>query len=133
MRWSEDYATGILHVDEQHRMLFSSVGDFREALGEGAGSRTYGVFLSFLEQYTRGHFSYEEGCMEKYRCPVAQQNKDEHAALERTLGEFRGRFSARGYDADDAVSLLDTLDGWLASHICRVDIHLRHCVRQSAP
>jgi hemerythrin len=133
VKWSENYATGIPHVDEQHRMLFSSVADFREALGVGAGARTYGVFLGFLEQYARGHFSYEEGCMERYSCPVAQQNKDEHVALTRTLGEFQQRFAAQGYDADEAMSLLDTLDHWLESHICRVDIHLKHCVSDSTP
>ncbi|MHB1310414.1 MAG: bacteriohemerythrin [Gemmatimonadaceae bacterium] len=132
MRWSDEYATGIPGVDEQHKMLFSSVGDFREALAEGVGSRTYGMLLEFLDQYTRGHFSFEEGCMEQYRCPVAQQNRDEHTALLRTLGQFRERFAARGYHADDARSLLDTLDHWLASHICRVDIHLKHCVGNAA-
>lgn len=133
MKWSEDYATGVSRVDEQHRMLFSSVGDFREALGEGAGSRTHGMLLGFLEQYARGHFAYEEGCMEKHRCPVAQQDKNEHAALTHTLGEVRARFAAHGYDADEALSLLDTLDRWLESHICRVDIRLKRCVGERAP
>jgi len=132
VKWSDDYATGIARVDEQHKMLFSSVGDFREALDAGVGSRTYGMLLDFLDQYTRGHFSYEEGCMERHRCPVAQQNKDEHTALLRTLGQFRQRFAEHGYTAGDAVSLLDTLDDWLGSHICRVDIHLKHCAGEAA-
>ena len=133
MKWIDAYATGIARVDDQHRMLFKSVEDFRGALKAGEGERTYGLLVTFLDRYSRGHFAFEERCMEQYRCPVAQKNKNEHAALTDTLAGYQERYKAKGYSEAEASSLLDTIDAWLDSHICRVDVHLKSCVRSNPP
>lgn len=133
MKWIEAYATGIARVDEQHKMLFKSVEDFRAALKAGEGEHTYGLLLTFLERYSRGHFNFEERCMEQYHCTVASKNKAEHAALTDTLTGYQKRYKANGYNEIEALTLLDTVDTWLDSHICRVDVHLKHCVGVTRP
>jgi len=36
---------------------------------------------------------------------------------------------ATGFDPGDARDLPDTIEQWLANHICRIDIHLKQCVQ----
>ena len=75
MKWSEEYATGIDRIDEDHKMIFKMSEDFRAALDEGLGGDVYSVMLDNLSLYCRGHFGFEERCMNEYRCPVAQKNQ----------------------------------------------------------
>jgi hemerythrin len=125
MKWSDQYATGIEQIDGQHKMIFRMAEDFRAALDEGKGEGVYGGMLESLDLYVRTHFGIEERCMEKYHCPVAEGNKRAHAKFEEVLTGFRGRYAANGFDRSDARELVDTLDGWLADHICRIDVRLR--------
>ena len=131
MDWTNAHATGIPAVDDQHKVLFKSVNDFRKALEANEREDSCGPMLTFLERFTRKHFVFEEGCMEQHRCPVAQQNKREHAAILATLHVHREWYTTGGYDPNDAHLLLDALEHWLESHICRVDRQLKHCVKST--
>ncbi len=130
MKWSEKYATGVHRVDEDHKMIFKMAEDFRAALDAGKGDAVYSVLLDALSTYCRGHFGFEEQCMNEYRCPVAQENKAAHAEFLETLSGFQKRYAASGYDLADARKLVDTVDQWLDNHICHVDIHLKRCVNK---
>ncbi len=130
MKWKDKYAIGIEPIDEQHKMLFQMVGDFQAVLDIGKGERTYSLLLVTLDTYIRSHFRIEEQCMVKHRCPVAEKNKDAHSKLIETLSGFQNRYHSNGYDHAEASRLVDTLEQWLADHICRVDIHLKKCVNK---
>ena len=130
MKWRDEYTIGIKPIDEQHKMLFLLVGNFQAALDEGKGERTYDLLLGALDAYTRSHFGIEEQCMVQHRCPVAEKNKNAHAELIETLSVFQNRYHASGYDHEEASRLVDTLEQWLANHICRIDIHLKKCVNR---
>jgi len=131
MKWKDEYTIGIEPIDEQHKTLFQVVGDFHAVLDKGKGEPTYGLLLGTLEAYTRCHFGMEEQCMLKYSCPVAEKNKNAHATLIETLSGFHNRYSANGYDNAEASRLVDTMEQWLADHICRIDMHLKKCVKKS--
>ena len=131
MKWIDDYATGIERVDEQHKLIFKTTHDYRLALDEGQGKKSYQLMLNFLMPYCQGHFGFEESCMEKYFCPMAAQNKEEHARFKEVLDEFQQRYKANGFQETEARALLDTVEQWLAGHIARIDVHLRKCVQDS--
>ena len=131
MKWKDEYTIGIEPIDEQHKALFQVVGDFHAVLDKGKGEPTYGLLLGTLEAYTRCHFGMEEQCMLKYSCPVAEKNKNAHAKLIETLAGFQNRYSANGYDHAEASRFVDTMEQWLADHICRIDMHLKKCVKKS--
>ncbi len=130
MKWKDEYAIGIEPIDEQHKSLFQIAGDFRDVLDMGKGERTYGLLLATLDTYTRAHFDIEEQCMQQHRCPVAEKNKNAHAKLIETLSEFKNRYDTSGYNYKEASRLVDTLEQWLADHICRIDMHLKKCVKK---
>lgn len=125
MEWRPEYATGVAHIDEQHRTLFASAHQFREALEAGQGSQTYDLFLQFLTAYAAAHFGIEEECMLIRKCPVAARNKQEHAMFLTMLEAEDTRFHSDGFSPATATALLDRIDGWLSSHICRIDTQLR--------
>jgi len=67
MKWSDELANGILSIDEQHKILFKMVDDFRNSFNSGSPQAALTVLLGALERYVRLHFSFEEWCMERYR------------------------------------------------------------------
>ena len=130
MRWDNSYATGIQRIDDQHKMIFKMAEDFREALEEEEGEGTYSGLLTSLSAYCRSHFDIEEQCMDEYRCPVAQENREAHVKFLEVLSGFQRHYAASGFDHTDALRLTDIVDQWLADHICRIDIQLKQCVSQ---
>ncbi len=130
MKWSDDYATGVPRIDEDHQMIFKMAEDFRAALDVGRGDVVYSVLLESLSVYCRSHFAFEERCMEEFRCPAAEENKEAHGRFVEKLSEFQERYATSGYDHTDARRLVDTVDQWLDNHICRIDVHLKRCVNK---
>jgi hemerythrin len=130
MKWQEAYATGVERIDDDHKVIFKMSEDFRAALEERKGDEVYSLLLDSLGLYCRDHFRFEEQCMNEYRCPVALKNKEAHANFLETLSGFRERYAVNGYNSADAWRLVDTVDQWLANHICRIDIHLKRCVNK---
>jgi hemerythrin len=125
VKWSPAFATGVDRLDDQHKMLFNMSEDFRLALDHGAGMRVYGDFLKSLRLYARGHFGFEEQCMNQYECPVAHVNCTAHAHFVEALAEFQRDYATKGFDRADAHRLVDFLDAWLADHIGGIDVQLK--------
>lgn len=125
MKWQPHYATGHPEIDQQHKTLFESSDQFRQTLEAGEGEKTYDLFLEFLAAYADAHFSIEERCMMAYKCPVAGRNKHEHGLFLKHVQKEQTRFAAEGFTRASAKAMLDMVDGWLDSHICRIDIRLR--------
>lgn len=128
MEWREDYATGIPQVDDQHRMLFRMASDYREALDADQGARLYPELLTSLDLYARGHFGFEEGCMARFICPAAKRNLAEHGEFVAVLQGFQAGFERDGFIQAVAYELVNTLELWLAQHICGVDVQLKRYV-----
>lgn len=125
MKWSDDYLTGIERIDHQHKSLFQMSAAFRDALNEGRGQLAYGSLLKFLRLYARGHFRFEEDCMNRCRCSAAECNTRAHTEFLRSLTSFEEHYAMLGFDPTDARRLVEFLDQWLAEHICGIDVQLR--------
>ncbi len=125
VKWSDDYATGIQFIDEQHRQIFKWSEVFRAALDEGLGGEAYSELIYNLKFYAVNHFGFAEQCMKESRCPIAQRDKDAHVWFTETLSEFQQRYDVSGYDRKDAQRLADIIDEWLTDHICRIHMHLK--------
>jgi hemerythrin len=133
MKWTIKYATGIESIDRQHKMLFRMSEDYRESLDGGQGERMYGLLLESLDRYASAHFGSEEQCMNRYQCPVAEENGAAHAKFTEALAGFRKRYATGGFDVGDARQLVEYVDQWLDSHIGRIDVQLKPCVENRQP
>ena len=125
MGWSDEYSVGNERIDNQHKMIFKMADDFKAALDDNRGDGVYSELLKSLSSYTQAHFRVEEKAMEACKCPVAVQNKEEHMKLIDVLSGFQQRYLERGFDREDAYNLVNTIDRWLADHICSIDMHLK--------
>ncbi|MDQ8186261.1 hemerythrin family protein [Pelagicoccus sp. SDUM812002] len=125
IEWRKNFATNDPHIDEQHQQIFRFANKL-EAIAEQAEVDTREVdhLLRFLETYIQNHFRYEEACMLKRRCPVAQKNRSEHLAFKGYLTRTLEVYHQNGYSQEWAQTLYSKLENWLSNHICRVDVQL---------
>ncbi len=127
MKWQQKYSTGNETIDAQHKTLFSYAEEFREVLEKGCSAETYEGFLEFLNIYCEAHFGFEEACMLTRHCEVACENKAEHEVFLKFINAEISHFEQHGFVPHKAVELLDEIERWLESHVCRIDVQLKDC------
>ena len=131
--WTEKFATGQPLIDEQHRLLIMYVNRLESLLvepGPGVeGAQFLSEFVNFLERYIETHFSFEEQCMESYRCPAHQKNRAAHDQFRQTFRQFRERFGVEGTRMDLIIELNENINTWIESHILQIDTTLKPCLR----
>jgi hemerythrin len=121
-------ATGDATIDTQHRQLISIVNDILDAMAHGQGKDAIGPALTKLGAYTRTHFSYEEACMNRFRCPVAAANQQAHADFLGVFTSFSAEFTQTGPTSVLALKLKTAVGDWLRNHIVMTDTKLRPCI-----
>ncbi len=133
IEWRNNFATNDPHIDEQHQQIFRFANKL-EALAQQATVDTREVdhLLHFLETYIQNHFRYEEACMLKRRCPVAQKNRSEHVAFKAFFTRNLESYRQNGHSQEWAQELYRKLENWLSNHICRVDVQIRHHPEKAA-
>lgn len=127
--WDESMATGVPLVDEQHKRLIQQINNLMTALAEGKGRHELEQSLAFLDSYVAQHFGYEEDCMEKYHCPVAESNKAAHAKFIATFNSLRERIRSEGATTAIVLEVQKSLMDWLVNHIRKTDTHLAACIK----
>lgn len=129
IEWKAEYETGEEWIDDQHQQLFVAINRLGGMLaGKVYGGPKMDKLLAFLSEYIDTHFAYEEHCMNRHRCPVAEQNKSEHESLSLEVAQFAAAYELQGGSETLVRNLHTMLEVWFASHICRVDIHLKNCI-----
>jgi hemerythrin-like metal-binding protein len=129
VEWNASMATGEAHVDEQHQVLVSQLNQLAEAMARGQMGAELENTLNFLEDYVTRHFQYEEGCMERHRCPAAAKNKTAHAKFVETFMALRARVRhGGGNSAALAVEVQRDLLDRLINHIRKIDTQLGVCI-----
>ena len=124
LAWSDDFATGVAEIDEQHMILVHT-------LNEAAVKLAYDTSLETLEQITQDllsyalyHFETEEELMQQYGyADGAGDSADLHLAQHRAFSAKvvsvrDGLKSGMKITADD---LLEFLNNWLVNHILNTD------------
>ena len=128
--WSEQFATGVPLVDTQHKMLIEKINLMEKILaGPPPPKQQVDDLLNFLGSYVGTHFKYEEGCMEKARCPAHEKNKQAHAAFLEVFGKFKARYLAEGPKPELLKSLHQAAADWIKNHILTVDVQLKACAK----
>ena len=132
--WNERFATGLPAIDSQHRMLINNINHLEGMLTSTNPNREECEFLvhlvQFLENYAETHFRVEEQCMERYRCPAHQKNREAHEQFRHFFHQFKQRCQTEGFRVDLLKSLHTAISQWIQNHILEVDIQLRHCARE---
>ena len=122
IRWSREYQTGNVEVDDQHRYLFQLSGELNEAVEQGVGAAKIKPTIMSLMLYTMSHFNAEEELMKINRYPGLVGHRVLHNDLtkqvQRLAADYHGGKSLQVSEIAKFVS------GWLAHHIHDVDKHM---------
>ncbi len=127
INWKTEYETGVAEVDHDHRRLVEGLNKLEELLQTGRGSESVGAVLSFLERYANEHFSREEACMHRLKCPTAAANVAAHEQFRQTFAKAKEKLENPGSSALVARRVHGDLVNWITSHILRVDMGLKTC------
>jgi hemerythrin len=130
--WDASMSTGLVQIDEQHKELIQKLNELTMAMKQQRARAEIEGIIDFLEHYVSVHFSDEEGCMEKYHCPMAEINQRAHVKFTQTFYELRAQFQKEGPSAALAIAIQRDLRDWLINHIRQVDISLHSCTREAA-
>jgi len=130
MKWTDEFAVGIPAIDDQHKTIFGMCDKYLQDLSNGDGEAAFGDFLDSLISYCDAHFGFEETCMQIYKCPFAEKNKEQHLAFSAAIKKFKARFEANGFNSVDSHLLAKTTQDWLALHICKTDRNLGESARK---
>lgn len=127
IEWQNKYEIGVPEIDEQHRWIFDFVNGLEQQLKLGDKGARIDEVLESLNQYAKRHFNYEEGCMLKWKCPVAAQNKKAHDNFIFAYENFMERYKREGHSDDLAWKIHDMVEDWITNHICLIDMKLKNC------
>jgi len=119
--WSEQYATGIRAIDNDHKGLFEDIRFLGEALASGAEARQIDRAISSLENYCGEHFGREETFMIGAHYPGAAAHIREHRRMTRQIARLRALYAADPKQID-AHKVFHFLSNWLSDHILGIDM-----------
>lgn len=133
IEWTEQFRTGSDALDQQHQMLIHNINHLECLLSETNPNREAYDFLihliNYLESYTEKHFQFEEECMERYRCPIHEKNKQAHKAFMLYFQQFKEDVRRKGIRPEALRALHQTMSRWIEEHILRVDTQIRPCLK----
>ncbi len=112
MQWIDDYNTGIIKIDMQHRSLCNLVDELDV---EGFISKEKVLLiLSNISGLIVEHFNYEELLMVEVGYPYFQQHAEEHVREIQKLHDIISSYTVRGtYTVDE---IFNTLKMWIVVH-----------------
>lgn len=127
VEWESRFETGETRVDDQHKRLFEFVNKLEEMTRRDAGADEIEGVMSFLSMFVHVHFFYEEACMYRHKCVVAEKNKAAHERFLEAFEGFKTRYQREGGSRMLLKEIYDAANTWLVAHICRIDVTLRQC------
>jgi hemerythrin len=122
--WTDDLATGVTKIDDQHKELFSRINRLLDACNQGRGKKEIDGVLRFLEDYVETHFSEEEKYMMQYGFPGYAGHKSQHLEFIEKFSEIKRKLDAEGPGLLVVVTTNQLLVDWLKTHIRKLDREL---------
>lgn len=119
VEWKDGYSVGIDSIDQQHKKLLSLINQLQTAVDYSTGEQFEQEALDELVDYTKTHFTYEEGLMRDNDYPDFEPHKAQHEKMFNKVGEVLAEYEK---DHDTAMSnTAEYLKDWLINHINGTD------------
>lgn len=131
VHWTEDLATGVGRIDEQHQELYRQVARLHDAMRAGRLDEVPAI-MEYLQRYALEHFAAEEREMSAAAYPGLEAHRRLHQRFVDDLLRQRALLSA-GISASAVVELSHWLSGWLGEHVRKVDGEMARYLRALPP
>ena len=132
LQWNDSFETGHALIDTQHKMLITYINRLETISRNTNPSRQEAEFIvqfiGFMETYIDVHFKQEEECMDSYRCPAHQENKDAHRDFLILFRRFKQQFDTDGSRPEVLMDLHNSVSVWIQKHIMQIDVRLKPCL-----
>ncbi len=117
--WKQEYSVGIDSIDQQHKKLLGLINQLQTAVDFSTGEEFEREALDQLLDYTKTHFSYEEGLMETNGYPDFESHREQHEKMITRVGKVLAEYEK---DQDTAMkNAVVFLKDWLITHIKGTD------------
>ncbi len=120
--WSDDYATGINIIDEQHRRLFAYFAEIQECIERDEEDKVE-VICRNLVEYAITHNTFEESLMEKAGYPMLEQHRQIHEEFKQRAHGYLQQIREGANKMKVARTIRTDIGLWLINHIKREDQH----------
>jgi len=117
--WQEKYSVKIPSIDAQHKRLVEIINELYSSMKAGKTKDQLGKTLQDLVAYTKTHFSYEEGLLEKAGYGDLAEHKKQHEAFVEKISS-----TCKQYENGKlfmSIDICNFLQGWLIQHIQGTD------------
>jgi hemerythrin len=131
--WDPALETGLVEIDDQHRLIFKKAGATLDAVAAGGGAGEVQRALRFLVDYAALHFRTEERYMALSNYPHAALHSEDHERLTHRLVELSAAYQADGATGALVGDLVALISGWLTDHILGADRLLAAHLRATQP
>lgn len=121
IKWTDDLATGVAQIDNQHKELFKHVDRLLQACNQAKGRQEIGNTIAFLEEYVRTHFDAEEKNMVKFSYPDYSAHKTQHAYFKNNLLNIKRQIEEEGPGVHIIILTNRLIVDWLRNHIHKLD------------
>jgi len=119
VKWDPSYSVKVVRCDEDHKKLFALINTLHDAMLAGKGGEKVNQVVKELGDYTKYHFSGEEGLMQKANYPGLEGHKALHREFEKKVDTFHADLKAG--KGGNTIAVLEFLKNWLTAHIRQVD------------
>lgn len=120
INWSDEYATGIDIIDEQHKRIFEYLTEIDHAIKAQSLADVENVVKAVVD-YAISHNTFEESLMEKAGYPMLDAHHKVHESFKARVNGYLERLNS-GEDAFRlAREVRSDLGLWLTNHIKRDD------------
>jgi len=123
MLWTEELATNIKLIDEDHKEIIRRMNDVLEA-GEKGDKLIMERSLNMLAEFCKTHFSNEENLQLRGRCPNYKNHYRFHTLFLKEVQFFVDEVKLKGPSKELSNRIHDLIEDWLIDHIKFVDKNL---------
>jgi len=122
--WSDDFATGVAEIDEQHMILVHTLNEASVKLNRDSSLEMLQQITQDLLSYALYHFETEEELMHEYNyLENVEEDAKKHLKQHRSFSEkvVSVREGLKSETPIESQDLLDFLNNWLVDHILNTD------------
>jgi hemerythrin len=119
LEWKDSYSVGIESIDNDHKKLIHLINNLQTAIDYKTDITFEKQTLSEVIDYTKYHFTREEGLMKDNGYPDFEPHKATHEKMIEKVSELVKAYESGEESAIE--SLLNYLKSWLIKHINGTD------------
>ncbi len=117
--WTDTLSVQIDSIDMQHKKLVDLINQLHDAMRAGKGKDVLGATLDELINYTRYHFTYEEGLLKKVGYTDFVNHKSEHIKFTQQVVDLNEKYKSG--NGMLTIEVMNFLKSWLNQHITGTD------------